>query len=117
MDTIAQPSSSRSQGGNMKFNRAVLGSVLALGLIGGSFAQTTTPPAATPPAATTCSVAAVNVSTAKSADLQKIPGIGAKLADTIVKAQPFKDEADLVKRVKGIGAKNIVKFRPCFLYK
>ncbi len=105
----------------MKLNKALIGSVLALGLIGVSFAQkTTTPPAATPPATmatATCSVTAVNVNTAKAADLQKITGINAKLADAIVKAQPFKDEADLIKRVKGIGNKNIVKFRPCFLYK
>ncbi len=106
----------------MNLSRALIGSVLALGLIGVSFAQkTTTPPAATPPAATmaaaSCAVTPVNVNTAKSADFQKIPGINAKLADAIVKAQPFKDQADLVKRVKGIGNKNIVKFSPCFLYK
>ena len=80
---------------------------------------TTTPPATpTVPAATVgCKVAAVNVNTALKADLVKIPGIGAKVADAIIAARPFKDEADLVKKVKGIGKKNIVTFRPCFLYK
>lgn len=104
--------------------KSLKSTLVALTLASGLFvaaAQTTpTTPAPTPtvPAATaTCKVAAVNVNTALKADLQKIPGVGAKMADTIIAARPFKDEADLVKRVKGIGKKNIVKFRPCFLYK
>ncbi len=105
----------------MRLNSTLLGMTLALGIIGATFAQTTptTPPAA--PAAQapalSCAVTALNVSTVTLADLQKNPGINAKLAATIVKAQPFKDEKDLIKRVKGIGNKNIIKFRPCFLYK
>ncbi len=108
----------------MKLSRALIGSVLTLGLIGATFAQTTppapTPPAATPPATmapATCSVSAVNVNTGTLADLEKIPGLGAKLSAAIIAARPFKDEAELVKKVKGIGTKNVVKFRPCFLYK
>jgi competence protein ComEA len=104
----------------MKLNRALIGSILALGLIGGSLAQKTTPPAATPPAtmaAATCTVTAVNVNTGTLAELEKVPGLGAKLAAAIIAARPFKDEAELVKKVKGIGTKNVVKFRPCFLYK
>jgi competence protein ComEA len=104
----------------MKFNRALLGSVLALGLIGGSLAQKTTPPASPTPAATTpttCSITAINVNTAAQADLEKVPGLGPKLAAAVIAARPFKDEAELVKKVKGIGTKNVVKFRPCFLYK
>lgn len=107
----------------MKLNSALLGMTLALGLIGATFAQTTTTTSAAQPAPTaqtstpSCAVASLNVSTATLADLQKIPGINAKLAAAIVKAQPFKDEKDLIKRVKGIGNKNIVKMRPCFLYK
>ncbi len=107
----------------MKLNSALLGMTLALGLIGATFAQTSTTPAAPPaaPAAQaavlSCAVTPLNVSTAALRDLQKIPGINAKLAAAIVKAQPFKDEKDLIKRVKGIGNKNIIKMRPCFLYK
>lgn len=67
--------------------------------------------------ATTCKVTPVNVNTAAAADLDKIPGIGMKTSEAIVKARPFKDEADLVAKVKGIGEKNIAKFRACFLYK
>jgi competence protein ComEA len=98
--------------------------IVALTLASGLFvaaAQTTpTTPAPTPTAPVTtavCKVTAMNVNTALKADLQKIPGVGAKMADAIIAARPFKDEADLVKRVKGIGKKNIVTFRPCFLYK
>ena len=86
-------------------------------------AQTATPtttPTTTPvmtPATSSCKVSAINVNTGLKADLLKIPGIGAKMADAIIAARPFKDEAELVKKVKGIGKKNIVTFRPCFLYK
>lgn len=100
----------------MKLNRALIGSVLALGLIGGSLAQKTTPPAATM-AAATCSITAVNVNTASLMDLEKVPGLGPKLSAAIIAARPFKDEPELIKKVKGIGKKNIVKFRACFLYK
>ena len=103
--------------------------LLALTLASGMFvavAQTTpttapvTTPATTPattPVAGTCKVSAMNVNTALKAELITIPGINAKLADAVIAARPFKDEADLVKKVKGIGKKNIVTFRPCFLYK
>ncbi|GEM86279.1 ComEA family DNA-binding protein [Meiothermus granaticius] len=64
-----------------------------------------------------CAVKPVNVNTATAADLDKIPGIGMKTAEAIIKGRPYKDEAELVAKVKGIGEKNIVKFRPCFLYK
>lgn len=102
--------------------KSLKSTLVALTLASGLFvaaAQTTTPaPTPTVPAATaTCKVAAVNVNTALKADLQKIPGVGAKMADAIIAARPFKDETDLVKRVKGIGKKNIVTLRPCFLYK
>ena len=74
-----------------------------------------TPPAS-PVAPATCKVTSVNVNTAPQSELIKIPGINAKLADAIIAARPFKNETDLVKRVKGIGKKNIVQFRPCFTY-
>jgi DNA uptake protein ComE-like DNA-binding protein len=45
-----------------------------------------------------------------------IPGITDKIAGEIVRKHPFKNEADLVKRVKGIGKHNIVSLRPCFSY-
>ncbi len=87
-----------------------------------AFAQKTTTTATTTPTKaaavpTVCAVAALNVNTASAADLAKIPGINASLADAIVKARPFTDEKDLVKKVKGIGKKNIIQFRSCFLYK
>lgn len=49
----------------------------------------------------------VNVNTADAKTLAKeLEGVGEKLADAIVKERergPFKDAADLAKRVKGIG--------------
>ena len=105
----------------MKSLKSILVALTFASGIFGALAQTTTPTTpSTPtiPAPTaTCKVSAVNVNTALKADLIKIPGINAKLADAIIATRPFKDEADLVKKVKGIGTKNIVKFRPCFLYK
>ena len=83
---------------------------------GMALAQKTTP--VTPVAApTTCSIPAVNVNNASAADIAKVPGLGAKLADLIVKNRPYTDESELVKKVKGIGMKNVLKFRACFLYK
>ena len=102
----------------MKSLKSILVALTFASGIFGALAQTTTPSTPTIPAPTaTCKVNAVNVNTALKADLIKIPGINAKLADAIIATRPFKDEADLVKKVKGIGTKNIVKFRPCFLYK
>lgn len=49
------------------------------------------------------------VNTATEAQLAAVPGVGAKLAAAIVKARPYKNSADLIKRVKGIGPKNYVK--------
>ncbi len=99
-----------------------------VGLLFGALALAqTTPPTAPPvapapsapvtPPAPAVQVQPVNVNTASKIELMKVPGLGATLADAIIKSRPYKDEADLVKRVKGIGKKNIVKFRPYFLYK
>lgn len=51
----------------------------------------------------------VNKADAKTIDTS-LSGIGAKTADSIVKERangPFKDEADLKKRVKGVGDKTL----------
>jgi competence protein ComEA len=56
----------------------------------------------------------VNINTASVAELQLLPGIGAKTADSIVAyraKRPFKKIDDLV-RVKGIGRKTFKKLRP-----
>lgn len=90
---------------------AVAGASLAFAQ--GNAAQTTPSKTMTPAA---CKVAAVNVNTATKAQLMTVPGITDPIATEIAAKHPFKNEADLVKRVKGIGKKNIVGFRPCFLY-
>ncbi len=81
------------------------------------FAQTATPtkPAATMPAQTMPAqtmpakmMAPVAVNTATAAQLSAIPGVGPKMAAAIIAARPFKNSADLIKRVKGVGPKNYV---------
>lgn len=86
-----------------------------------AFAQTAKPAAtttpATMPAATSKSTMTdkmtkgmlVNVNTATSAELTKIPGVSAKIAAEVIKNRPYKDAAELVKKVKGIGPKNVKK--------
>ncbi len=81
-----------------------------------AFAQTTKPataptmPAQTMPAKTMPAkmMAPVAVNTATAAQLSAIPGVGPKMAAAIIAARPFKNSADLIKRVKGIGPKNYV---------
>lgn len=98
-------------------------------MFGAATATTTTPAAtvtaassATTPAPTAtaaagaCKVAPVNVNNGSAAQLDAIPGIGAGISAQIIKDRPFKDEADLVAKVKGIGPHNIVKFRSCFQF-
>jgi competence protein ComEA len=110
----------------LKYTKSVsLALLFTAGLLSAHAQNTPTAPA-TPPASPVaptspaapapCKATAVNVNTAPQSELVKIPGINAKLADAIIAARPFKNEADLVKRVKGIGKKNIVTFRPCFTY-
>ena len=59
-------------------------------------------------------MAAVDVNTASAADLDTIKGIGPKMAASILderkKNGNFKDWNDFAARVKGVGAKNSVKF-------
>ena len=48
----------------------------------------------------------VDVNDAALADIERIPGIGVTLAERIVderRSGPFKDWADLIARVKGVG--------------
>lgn len=64
----------------------------------------------------TCAVTPINVNKASAQDINTVPGIGDKISAEIVQFRPYKDEADLVKKIKGIGNKNIAKFRACFVY-
>lgn len=96
-------------------------SALALSLLlpVSAFAATAKPAAApmpmpTKPAATMSATAMpamrkVHINTATAAELTTIPGVSTKLAAEIVKARPFGSSADLVKKVKGIGANNVKK--------
>ena len=56
----------------------------------------------------------VNLNTASAADLENLPGVGAKMAERILeyrqKNGPFKKIEDLM-NVKGIGEKNFLKLK------
>jgi competence protein ComEA len=90
---------------------AALMFVPAVALAQTSAAKTTTP-AATMPAAPMAMGAMINVNTASAADLTKIPGVNAKIAAEIIKNRPYKNAAELVKKVKGVGKKNVKKMIP-----
>lgn len=62
----------------------------------------------------TASDAAINVNLATLEELQRLPGIGAKIAERIVdarKAKPFEAIEDL-RKVSGIGVKTLDKLKP-----
>lgn len=89
----------------------------------GAFAQTATPrtkpaaseeKAAADKAAVDKAAAPINLNTATVADLERLPGIGAKVAARIVdyrtKKGPFKKTEELM-NVQGIGEKSFLKLR------
>lgn len=62
---------------------------------------------------TAAALAAVDVNSATQAELEAVKGIGPGIATTILderKKAPFKDWADLGRRVKGVGSGNAAKF-------
>ena len=65
--------------------------------------------------ATTASAAIVNINTASAAELDALPGIGAKTAERIIeyrqKNGPFKKVEELM-NVRGVGEKNFLKLKP-----
>ena len=87
-------------------------------LAAGAFAQTATPrtkPAASAEKGAADKAAApINLNTATVADLERLPGIGAKVAARIVdyrtKKGPFKKTEELM-NVQGIGEKSFLKLR------
>jgi competence protein ComEA len=93
------------------FSMAVLASLLAV-LPAAPFAQTKGAGATSAKAAPG---AVVNINTASAAELDALPGIGAKTAALIVeyrqKNGPFKKVEELM-NVRGIGEKNFLKLKP-----
>jgi competence protein ComEA len=47
----------------------------------------------------------IKLNSATAMQLEKLPGIGPKIAAEIIKNRPYKNAAELQKKVKGIGAK------------
>lgn len=94
---------------------AVLAAALLLMPVSAFAKKAATMPATTPATTTTMpadKMAKVNVNTATAAELLKIPGVNTKIAAEIIKNRPYKDSAELVKKVKGIGPKNVMKMMP-----
>jgi competence protein ComEA len=83
----------------------------ALPSAAGAAQSKSAPRAAAKPAST----AIVNLNTASAADLEGLPGIGAKTAGRILeyrqKNGPFKKVEELM-NVRGVGEKNFLKLKP-----
>ena len=82
-------------------------------LAAGAFAQTA-PPRTKPAVSAEKVTASINLNTATVADLERLPGIGPKVAARIVdyrtKKGPFKKTEELM-NVQGIGEKSFLKLR------
>ena len=89
--------------------------VLALLTLAGSARLEAQEKAAAKPKATAAVTTPVNINTASVAQLEALPGIGAKTAQLIVdhrqKNGPFKKVEELM-NVKGIGEKSFLKLKP-----
>ena len=90
-------------------------SLVALAALLASQAQAQTTRAKTVDQATSKPTVQVNLNTATVADLQELPGVGAKVAARIVeyrqKQGPFKRIEELM-NIQGIGEKSFLKLRP-----
>jgi len=63
--------------------------------------------------------ARIDVNEASAAQLQRLPGIGPKKADLIIKARtrrPFRRASDLL-RVKGVGRKTLKRMMPMLVFR
>ena len=67
---------------------------------------------ATPRTTAPLPTAPVNVNTATAAQLMTLPGVSTKIAADIIKNRPYKNAAELVKKVKGIGKTNVKPMTP-----
>lgn len=79
-------------------------SLLAVSLIAHAAPQ---PVSAKPSATSTVTMKGtlINLNKATAMQLEKLPGIGPKIAAEIIKNRPYKDGMELQKKVKGIGPK------------
>jgi len=93
----------------------VLAGALALAVVAGGAGRLSVLHAATQEAARPMAVSQVNLNTATSAELEKLPGVGPALAGRILEYRTknggFKKIEDLM-NVKGIGEKSFLKLKP-----
>lgn len=95
-------------------NRFVITMMCVLAAVVGTSAAQQPAPAAKPEARATKPVTTVNINTASVAELQELPGVGAKTAARIVdyrtKKGPFRKIEELM-NVQGVGEKSFLKLR------
>ena len=60
-------------------------------------------------AAPACAQAGLEANTATRAELESLPGLGPALVQRLLAARPFADWADLLERVRGLGAASAEK--------
>jgi competence protein ComEA len=93
----------------------VILAAVALAATGSAAEQKPDPPAKAAPAAKAAASSPVNLNTATQAQLETLPGIGAKAAERILEYRQkngnFKKVEDLM-NVKGIGEKAFLKLKP-----
>jgi competence protein ComEA len=93
----------------------IIAAVVALAAAGAAADQKTAAPAAKSSAAKATASSPVNLNTATQAQLETLPGIGAKVAERILEHRQkngnFKKVEDLM-NVKGIGEKAFLKLKP-----
>ncbi len=101
--------------------KTVLILTLALASTSAFAKHTATTPATTPSHTTTLNKpttgAIIHINSASVDELTKLPGVSKVIAADIVKNRPYKDDKELVAKVKGIGKNNVKKILPLIDFK
>jgi len=79
-------------------------------------AASNTKPNTAKPTTSSVKIAPMNINTATLKQLETLPGIGPKIAANIIKNRPYKNAADLERKVKSIGPKTWKAIQPYVLF-